>query len=75
MALLQRLAPGGHFQFLSSAEVYTGLWGGSCSESAVGTTAPSHSRAGYIEGKRTGETACHAYRTRACIRQRCGWAT
>jgi len=63
IALLQRLAPGGHFQFLSSAEVYTGLPGGPCSESAVGTTTPSHPRAGYIEGKRTGEAACHAYRS------------
>jgi nucleoside-diphosphate-sugar epimerase len=63
MALLQRLAPGGHFQFLSSAEVYTGLRGGACGEAAVGTTTPAHPRAGYIEGKRAGEAACHAYRS------------
>jgi len=63
LALLQKLAPGGHFQFLSSAEVYTGLRGGPFTESAVGTTTPSHPRAGYIEGKRTGEAACHAYRS------------
>lgn len=63
MALLQKLAPGGHFQFLSSAEVYTGLRGGACSETVVGTTTPAHPRAAYIEGKRTGEAACHAYRS------------
>ena len=63
MALLQKLAPGGHFEFLSSAEVYTGWRGGPCSESVVGTTTPSHPRAGYIEGKRTGEAVCHAYRS------------
>lgn len=62
MALLRKLAPGGHFQFLSSAEVYTGLQGGPHPESAVGTSTPSHPRAAYIEGKRGGEAACHAWR-------------
>lgn len=62
LALLQRLRPGGHFLFLSSAQVYTGLDHSSCSESVIGTTRPDHPRASYIEGKRAGEAACHAFR-------------
>ena len=64
LALLQRVRPGGHFSFLSSAQVYTGLGDVLCHESMVGTTTPDHPRASYIEGKRAGEAACHAFRAR-----------
>jgi UDP-glucuronate decarboxylase len=63
LALLQRVRPGGHFLFLSSAQVYTGLNGKVCAESTVGTTTPAHPRSSYIEGKRAGEAACHAFRS------------
>ena len=62
LALLQRVRHGGHFLFLSSAQVYTGLNGTVCAESTVGTTTPAHPRSSYIEGKRAGEAACHAFR-------------
>lgn len=62
LALLQRLAPGGHLLFTSSAQVYTGLTTGPCTEAVVGTTTPEHPRAAYIEGKRAGEAACHGLR-------------
>jgi UDP-glucuronate decarboxylase len=63
IALLQRLNSKGHFLFLSSSEVYSGLNSSSCSENDIGTTTPFHSRASYIEGKRGGETICNAFRT------------
>jgi nucleoside-diphosphate-sugar epimerase len=62
LALLQKLSPGGHLLYMSSVAVYTGLNDVECEESLVGTTTPSHPRASYIEGKRSGEAACHAYR-------------
>lgn len=62
LTLLQRLAPGGHLLFTSSAQVYTGLGTGPCTEAMVGTTTPEHPRAAYIEGKRAGEAACHGFR-------------
>ncbi len=62
LALLQRLRPGGHFLYMSSVAVYTGLDDVECGEDAVGTTTPAHPRASYIEGKRAGEAVCHAYR-------------
>ncbi len=62
LALLQRLAPGGHLLFTSSAQVYTGLSTGPCTEAMMGTTTPDHPRAAYIEGKRAGEAACHGCR-------------
>lgn len=62
LALLQKLRAGGHLLFTSSVQVYTGLQDGPCSEARVGTTTPEHPRAAYIEGKRAGEAACHAFR-------------
>jgi nucleoside-diphosphate-sugar epimerase len=62
LALLQRVRPGGHLLFLSSSQVYTGLNASVCDESMVGTTTPAHPRSSYIEGKRAGEAACHAFR-------------
>ncbi len=63
LALLQRVRPGGHFLFVSSSEVYAGLREGRFAESDIGTTTPYHPRASYIEGKRSGEAACFAYRS------------
>ncbi|MCX5850118.1 MAG: NAD(P)-dependent oxidoreductase [Deltaproteobacteria bacterium] len=61
ISLLQKLKPGGKFLFASSADVYTGLTSFPFREDQVGTTGPGHPRACYIEGKKTGETACHIY--------------
>lgn len=62
--LLRRLNPSGSFLFLSSSEVYSGLSGTPFREDQIGTTNPAHSRACYIESKRGGEAACHAFRAR-----------
>jgi nucleoside-diphosphate-sugar epimerase len=61
-ALLRRLENNGRFLFLSSSEVYSGSSSLSNSEVDIGTTDPSHPRACYIEGKRTGETIVNAAR-------------
>ena len=58
LQLLRTLAPGGRFLFLSSTEIYSGFKGQLASEDDIGTTTPLHPRAGYIEAKRAGETAC-----------------
>jgi UDP-glucuronate decarboxylase len=63
IALFEHLAPEGRFLFISSSEIYSGLTSGACSEDQTGNTAPDHPRACYIEGKRCGETICHAWRT------------
>lgn len=63
LALLQKVRAGGHFLFMSSVQVYTGVHGGVCREAVVGTTTPAHPRASYIEGKRAGEAACYAFRS------------
>ncbi len=62
--LLERLAPDGRFLFASSAEVYTGLNLPLLRETDIGRTNTDHPRACYIEGKRTGEALCFAYRGR-----------
>lgn len=59
--LLRRTRPGGSFLFLSSSEVYSGLPQPPFREDQIGTTTPAHSRACYIESKRAGEAACHAF--------------
>jgi len=61
-ALIRRLLPDGRFLFVSSSEVYSGLDKQLLAESDIGTTSPDHPRAAYIEGKRAGETLCHAAR-------------
>lgn len=61
--LLQRLRPEGCFIFMSSAEVYSGLTDTRFREDCIGTTTPYHPRASYIEGKRSGEAVCSAFRT------------
>lgn len=62
LVLLKNLAPNGKFLFTSSAEVYTGLTNPPFSESDIGTTNTTHPRSSYIEGKRSGEAICQAYR-------------
>jgi UDP-glucuronate decarboxylase len=61
--LLPHLKKDGHFLFISSSEIYSGL-SGSCTEDMVGTTNTTHPRACYIEGKRCGETVTHLARSR-----------
>ena len=61
-ALLKRLKNNGRFLFLSSSEVYSGSASLSSNELDIGTTNPSHPRACYIEGKRTGEAIVNAAR-------------
>lgn len=63
MALLEHLHPQGSFLFISSSEVYCGLTTSTCHEDTIGTTTPYHPRASYIEGKRSGETLCHTFRS------------
>jgi UDP-glucuronate decarboxylase len=53
--LLDLLNPGGHFVFMSSTELYSGLRTSIFKESDIGISSPSHPRACYIEGKRAGE--------------------
>ena len=62
ITLLQKLKSGGSFLFLSSTEVYNGITNKLVTEADIGTTDPAHPRACYIEGKRGGETICHAFR-------------
>jgi len=63
IALLQCLRPEGSFIFISSSEVYCGLKSSVFQEEYIGTTTPYHPRASYIEGKRSGEAACNAFRS------------
>tara|TARA_B100001758_G_C18413756_1_gene617799 strand:- start:580 stop:1614 length:1035 start_codon:yes stop_codon:yes gene_type:complete len=59
--LFKRLHHDGHFLFLSSAEIYTGL-SLNCNEGQIGVSSPDHPRSCYIEGKRGGETIVNIYR-------------
>jgi UDP-glucuronate decarboxylase len=63
MSLLQHLRPHGSFLFVSSSEVYCGLTESLFNEEQIGTTTPYHPRASYIEGKRSGEAVCNAFRS------------
>lgn len=63
-ALFECLATGGHFLFLSSSEVYSGLSTPPYRETQIGTTNTTHPRSCYIEAKRCGEAICNAYRAR-----------
>ncbi len=61
-ALLERLPTDGKFLFVSTSELYSGSANAPHREDDIGTTAPDHPRACYIEGKRTGEALCHGFR-------------
>lgn len=62
--LFDKLKKEGHFLFISSSEVYSGLSKSIYNETDIGTTNPMHSRACYIEAKRGGEAICNAYRSK-----------
>jgi UDP-glucuronate decarboxylase len=60
--LIKKVRKGGRFLFMSSSEVYSGNLSYKDKEEDIGTTGPSHPRACYIEGKRTGEAIVNASR-------------
>jgi UDP-glucuronate decarboxylase len=60
--LFDKLKPQGHFLFISSSEVYSGLKKITYQEEDIGNTNTVHSRACYIEGKRGGEAITNAFR-------------
>lgn len=62
LALFKKLNPSGHFLFLSTSEVYSGLPDPPYTENQIGTTNTTHPRSCYIEAKRCGEAICNAYR-------------
>jgi len=64
MALLDNLADGGRFLFISTSEVYSGLPNPPYHEAQIGTTNTTHARSCYIEAKRCGEAICNAYSAR-----------
>ena len=59
-SLFRILSKNGHFGFISSSELYSGLDEEFPSEIQIGTTNPQHPRACYIEAKRTGEAIVHS---------------
>lgn len=62
LELFDLLALDGHFLYLSSSEVYSGLSSPPYKEGQIGTTNTTHARSCYIEAKRCGEAICNAYR-------------
>lgn len=60
--LFSLLNPNGTFVFCSTSELYSGLSMNKIDENDIGTTAPDHPRACYIESKRCGEAICHAFK-------------
>jgi nucleoside-diphosphate-sugar epimerase len=59
--LFSYLKPGGSFLFISSSEVYNGLESANLTENLMGNTNTDHFRSCYIEGKKCGESICHAF--------------
>jgi len=59
--LFNILKDGGRFLFMSSSEVYNGVESCNINENMMGNTNTSHFRSCYIEGKKCGESICHAY--------------
>lgn len=64
--LFEKLNGDGKFLFISSSDIYNGLESESYSELQIGTTNTNHTRACYIEGKRTGETICYLHQSQDC---------
>ena len=60
--LFVMLKEGGTFLFISSSEVYNGLFKYNIGEHEIGITNTEHPRAAYIEGKKCGEVICNTYR-------------
>ena len=59
--LLEHLNKDGRFLFISSSEVYNGIEYDSITEDMMGNTNTNHFRSCYIEGKKCGESICHAF--------------
>ena len=59
--LLNLLSDDGRFLFMSSSEVYNGIEQANLDEDMMGNTNTNHFRSCYIEGKKCGESICHAY--------------
>jgi UDP-glucuronate decarboxylase len=59
--LFDCLSNQGKFIFVSTSELYSGLDLENINESQIGTSTTDHPRACYIEGKRCGESICHAF--------------
>jgi len=62
LRLLNKLNPDGSFLFISSSEVYNGLYESNVTEDRIGLTNPTHPRSPYIESKRCGEAICNIFR-------------
>lgn len=60
--LINHLNENGKFLFISSSEVYNGIFKNGIEEEEIGTTDPFHPRSAYIEAKRCGECICNIYR-------------
>lgn len=60
--LFKRLSAQGKFLFISSSEVYSGLYAMPIAEDMMGTTTSYHPRACYIEAKRCGEAIVNIFR-------------
>lgn len=60
--LLEMLKEDGKFLFISSSEVYNGLFKFGLTENEIGITNTQHPRSAYIESKKCGEVICDAYR-------------
>lgn len=59
--LFEKLDKNGLFLFMSSSEIYDGLDEYDIPEEEIGNTNTNHPRSCYIEGKKCGESICHAY--------------
>jgi nucleoside-diphosphate-sugar epimerase len=62
LSLFNHLSSDGHFLFLSTSEVYSGLSNPPFNEEQIGSTNTTHPRACYIEAKRCGEAICNIQR-------------
>lgn len=60
--LFGKLNEGGKFLFVSTSEIYSGVDSENIFEDQIGTTNTDHPRSCYIEGKRCGESICHAFK-------------
>jgi len=60
--LFKKLKKEGRFLFVSTSEIYSGNNTFEISENQIGTTNTDHPRSCYIEGKRSGESICYAYK-------------
>lgn len=60
--LFKKLKSTGSLLFMSSSEVYSNLENPPYTEDQIGITNTTHKRSCYIEGKRSGEAICNAYR-------------